>query len=1093
MQSGKLWKRKFLVFALGTIFCLLLAAGAAFAQGTTGSIDITVTDTSGSAVPDAAVTAINVGTGANFHAQSSDLGRCLFPLLRAGTYRVTVEHTGFETLKRENVIVNSTEIVHLDLRLQVGAITESVTVDAVTPLLQTEQATQGHVIEGRQITATPLATRNFTQLLGLAAGVTGTIFNADNPGTGGMNVSVQGGRNGSNALMVDGTPADNSLNMAPDGDGTPSLDFLSEFKILSHDYGAEFGRNLGSVVNVTTNSGTNALHGEAYEFLRNTDLDARPFFSPANGENVQNQFGANIGGHIKRNKTFFFAGYEGSRQRNGNSGSSVMTAVVPTASQRAGNFGPVNITDPTTGQLFPNNTIPTSRLSTAAVDMQNAFIPLPNYVSGGATNFFASQSVPTDINEYTFRIDHRFNDSNLLWGRWFDSYERDLAPFAAGLPGFGNWTSRNKHVLTVDETHVFSPSLVMETVLGYNQTDQWLTFTNEASMTSVGLNPLSSTLTTDGLPQMTISNYVTFGNYQRWTDHVNTVNLRSDLTYTRGTHSLKFGASVNPNLYNDFNTLSSRGLFGFTGVATGNAYADYLGGFTTTKSFGGGPGDIMNRDWAAAFYVSDQWRVTNNLTITMGVRYEPYWQPAAFNFQRTNFWPNLYSPPAGSPLCTTLANCGIVQGGVNGVPNSTVYNDMNNFAPRLGIAWRVTNDWVVRGGIGQFFDQRTGQIAQQGFSNPPGYTTVSQTCSANIGCSLQTPDNFTFVNPNYNPSLIPVPTSPSQGLNYNAIEPHIKTDNAWQWNLSIQRQLPGDTLIEAAYVGTRGLHLMGNYVLNQQIPVGFNPANPQPGTLVLRFPGFGSNSITGQGASSWYNALEVTVKKRVASGTIQAAYTWAKNTSNGGDSATRYYTSMYSAGPWWNWHRDWGPDDIDRPQRLSIMFTQDLPKHFQSGAGKYLLNNWAVSGLLVTQSGTPLTVTNASSGQGLGGGATSYTASLFSNVISGVPLVNPGAPDTKVNAYINKAAWSKAPSGTVGNAARGMYFGPGQANLDFSIFRYFPIREQKKVEFRSEFFNITNHPDFSNPNTSMDSASFGQISGTTVNARIIQFALKMTF
>jgi len=188
---------------------------------------------------------------------------------------------------------------------------------------------------------------------------------------------------------------------------------------------------------------------------------------------VQNQFGANAGGRIFRNKTFFFVGYEGSRQRNGNSGSSVFTAVVPTVSMRQGIF-PTTINDPTTSAPFPNNTIPQSRQAVAAVDLQNAFIPLPNYSSGGATNFFASQSVPTDINEYTFRIDHRFNDKNLLWGRFFDSYEHDLSPYGAGLPGFGNWTHRNKHVLTVDETHVFSPTLVMETVLGYNQTDQFL-------------------------------------------------------------------------------------------------------------------------------------------------------------------------------------------------------------------------------------------------------------------------------------------------------------------------------------------------------------------------------------------------------------------------------------------------------------------------------------------------------------------------------------------------------------------------------------------------------------------------------------------
>ena len=518
-----------------------------------------MTDTSGLAVPVAAVTVTNVDTGADYHAQSDDTGRCQFPLLRAGTYRVFVEHVGFEKLLQDGVIVNSTNIVHLDLKLALGAVTETVTVAAVTPLLQSEQATMGQVVEQRQITSTPLATRNFTQLLGLSAGVGGSIFNADNPGTGGSNVSVNGGRNGSNSLLVDGAASDNSLNMAPDGDGTPSIEFLNEFKILSHDYGAEFGRNLGSIINVTTKSGSNNFHGEGYEFLRNTDLNARPFFNPLNGENIQTQFGANVGGPIRHNKTFFFGGWESSRQRNANSGSSTLAAVVPTLAQRSGNFGSTEIIDPSTGSPFPNNTIPASRMSVPAVNMQNQFIPQPNYNSGGATNFFGEQTVPTDINQYTIRVDHRIGDKDTLWGRWFDSYEHDLSPFSQGLPTFGALTHRNKHEATINYTHVFSPTLVLETSAAYNQTDQYLTFTNQASMTSVGLSPLPVTLTSDGLPNMIISNYVSFGNYQRWTDHVKTATGRGDVTWTRGAHDLKFGVEVRPDLYDDANTLFDRG------------------------------------------------------------------------------------------------------------------------------------------------------------------------------------------------------------------------------------------------------------------------------------------------------------------------------------------------------------------------------------------------------------------------------------------------------------------------------------------------------------------------------------------------------
>jgi hypothetical protein len=326
----KLLFRNSLSDAFVRLFLALLVVTAfAFGQGTTGGIDVTVTDSSGSTVPGAKVSTLNTGTGAQLRSQTDNSGRAQFPLLRVGTYNVTVEQQGFEKLVREGVIVNATDIVHLELKLSIGAVSQTLTIEATSPLLQTEHATLGQVVEQRQITGTPLATRNFTQLLGTGAGVQGSLVNADNPGTGGANVSVNGGRNGSNSLMVDGAPSDNVLNLAPDGDGTPSIEFLSEFKILSHDYGAEFGRALGSVINVTTKSGTNQFHGEGYEFLRNKDLSARPFFSAVDGENTQNQFGANLGGPIKHNRTFFFGGWESSRQRNANSGSSTIAAVVP--------------------------------------------------------------------------------------------------------------------------------------------------------------------------------------------------------------------------------------------------------------------------------------------------------------------------------------------------------------------------------------------------------------------------------------------------------------------------------------------------------------------------------------------------------------------------------------------------------------------------------------------------------------------------------------------------------------------------------------------------------------------------------------------
>ncbi len=1061
-------------------------SAALYGQGTTGAIETLVTDSSGAAVPGAAVIAENVGTGAVFNAQSDAAGRASFPLLRPGRYRVTAEIKGFQKLERSEVIVNATETVRLDLKLVLGAVSETVTITAETPLLQSERATMGHVVEQRTITSIPLATRNFTQLLGTSPGVIGSIYNADQPGTGSDSVSVNGARRGSNNILVDGAPTSNALNNSPDGDGTPSLEFLSEFKVLTSLFGAEYGKNLGSIINVTTRSGSNEFHGSAYEFFRNTALNARPFFSPARGQNNQHQFGANLGGPVIKNKTFFFGGWESMRQRNANSSSASITRVVPTANQRAGNFGSKRLVDPLTGQQFPDNVIPASRLNPVSLKLQEMFVPLPNYSSGGAVNFFASKSLPTDLNQFTARVDHRFNDSNSFYVRWFDSRLEDMNPFYQGMPQFGRGSKKQKHSVTGSHTHVFSPTLILEAGAAYDQTDQFTFFENQTDPASVGMVPLPVTMVDDGLPEILITNYFNFGNYQRWSDYVKTATGTANFTYMRNQHNFKFGLESRHDLYNPQNTLTSRGRFSYTGDATGDAYADFLLSHTRSKAFGAGPGELKMRDAVLATYFSDEWKVNPRLTITMGVRYEAYWQPAAYNLGMTNWYPDLYRG-VGS-----LEASGIVQGGVNGVPLSTVHNDMNNIMPRLGIAWRFADRWVIRTGAGLYFDQRVGQIAQQAFNNPPTFTSIQPDCiAAGSGCNLRTPDNWTFMDPGYNPDLIPFPASVNSSMSMAALERNIKTDNAWQYNFSLQRELPGNFLIETAYVGTKGTHLMSNHIANPQIPVGFDPGDPKPGTLVRLYPGFADMSINSQGGSSTYNSFQFTAKKRISTGTVQASYTWSKTIGNGSED-TRFFTSMALA-PWWDWSRARGPANFDRTHRLSVMFTQDLPKFFDAGVGRRLFNDWSVNGMFIAQTGTPVTVTNRTSGQGLGGAATSSTAALYSNVAKDADLTTPGSTKDNLRNYINKAAWSPAPAGTVGTSGRGMFRAPGQSNLDVSLFKNIPIRESIRLEFRSEFFNIFNRANFGGPNASMDAGNFGQITSTTVNARLVQFALKLSF
>jgi hypothetical protein len=1087
------------------------AAAAVFtvsslAQEVTGSITGLVSDNSGAVISGAAVTATNVDTGAQVSTATDATGTYLFPLLRAGRYRIIVENPGFQRMQLDDIQVNTSERLRLDLTMKVGAVTETVTVTAATPLLQSERATIGHVVEGATITSIPLATRNFTQILGTSAGVVGAIMNADQRGTGSDSVSVNGARRGSNNLLVDGVPTTNQLNNAPDGDGTPSIEFLSEFKVLTSLYSAEFGRNSGSVINVTTRGGTNEFHGSAYEFVRNTKFNARPYFFPERRPNNQHQFGANAGGPVIRDRTFVFGGWESSRQRNGNGGGARFRARVPTAAQREGRFN-VTLWDPLSGALFPNNAIPASRINPVSKNIQDQFFPMANlFDPGSATNFEAFQNEPTDLDQYTIRVDHRFNDRQLLNGRWFESFQKDLAPFGKGLIGFGNFANREKHTWGVTYTNMFTPTFILEMRASGDYTDQFTFGENRTDPSSVGLNPIPGVTFAGeaaGMPRIQIANYIQFGNDQHWSDYIDRYAFGPTFTWTKSKHSFKFGAESQISMLNPQNNLQTRGRWTFEGFGTGQGgargdeYADFLLTLPFTKTFGSADdhqvgGQLKMRSVYHSFFFNDDWKAARDLTVTWGLRYEMDFQAAAHNLNMVNWWPDRYRGLDG-----TIESTGLVQGGLNGVPRSAVNGDWNNFMPRLGIAWRVTDKWVVRAGAGLYFDLRTGQIAQQAFSNPPTYTEVNGNCSRNVLCNLNGPDNWTYLDPGHRAGFVPFPTSPTQEFTFRGTERDVKTDHAWQYNFSVQRELPGNTLIETAYIGTKGTHLMARRNLNPLVPAAGLDTPLRPGIQLVRlYPGFGDMLITAQNGSSSYHSFQLTLKRRVARTNFQLAYTLSKTLSNGNESA-RFFTSIFDV-PWNDFSRAKGPANFDRPQRLSFVFNHDLWTPFQSGAGRAVFGDWSINGFLVTQSGTPLTITNRDSGRGIGGSTTSTTATnLFSEVNAGVPLihsqVNGLSTKENLDAYINPGAFFRAAPGTFGGSGRGMFRGPGQWNLDFSLFKDIHLTERFKLQFRSEFFNLFNHANFSDPTTSLDSPNFGVIRGTTVNARLVQFALRFAF
>jgi hypothetical protein len=1081
-----------------------LMQGPAFSQEVTGSINGIARDNSGGVLPGTILTITNADTGLDARTVADETGGYSFLLLRPGRYRLTAEKQGFQKLIRENVIVNTAERLRLDVAMEVGSVSETVTVTAEAPLLQSEQATLGHVVEGRTITSIPLATRNFTQILGVSAGVMGSIMNADNRGTGSDSMSVNGARRGSNNLLVDGVPTTNQLNNAPDGDGTPSIEFLSEFKVLTSLYSAEYGRNLGSVINVTTRSGTNTLHGNVYEFIRNTVFNARPFFFPQRQPNNQNQFGGNIGGKIFRDRTFFFGGWESSRQRNANGSGARLLTRVPTADQRAGNFGDVTLYDPLTGGLFPNNTIPASRINATSKSIMDAVIPLPNYSESGVrANFQAFRAEPTDLDMYTVRVDHRWSDKTSLNGRWFESFQEDLAPFGRGLPGMGNLSNREKHTWGITMTHIYSPSFVMEVRASGDYTDQYTAGESKVDPASIGLSPIAGVTYAGaeaGPPRIIIDNYTgSIGNYENWSDYIDRYAGGATFTWTKSRHVIKFGYEHHASFLNPQNNLQMRGLWQYRGFGTGrngargDEFADFLLSLPATKSFGGADvpnigGQLKMRSHFNSGFINDDWKITPNVTLNLGLRYEADLQAAAYNVNMVNWWPHQYRGIDG-----TLESTGIVQGGVNGVPRSTIDGDWNNFQPRIGVAWRVTDKWVVRAGGGLYFDLRTGQVAQSMFGNPPVYTRIDADCQRNVLCTLDTPDNWTYLNPGHQEGFVAFPKSPTEERAIQSVEKPTYTDNALQYNFAIQREFPKGMLAEVAYVGTKGTHLNGSRNANPLIPVAGIDAPLVPNMPLRRmFPGFGDMTIITQNGNSTYHSLQGTFKQRIATTTFQLAYTWGK-TIGDGDDGSRYRTGTFPV-PWNQPWRARGPANFDRTHRLTYVFNHDLPNAFSHGFLKQALNNWSLNGLFIGQTGTPLTVVNRDSGRTIGGGLLSTTATnLFADVTAGVPLKVAGSDKDNLNGYITPGAFTKAAVGTFGNSGRGMFRGPGQWNVDFSTFKDFLFTERTRLQFRTEFFNLFNHANFGNPNVNLDSPDYGTIRSTTVNARLIQFALRLSF
>jgi hypothetical protein len=1120
----------------------ILLVSNGLSQSFNGSLLGTVQDTSGATVPNATVTAINTETNARVEGRSASDGKYVLTSLLAGRYRLEANAPGFKRFIQGGIVLQVQQQARVDITLALGEVSESVTVTSDAAILETSSATIGKVVSNKAILELPLNSRNVYSLIFLTPGVAGSIGNNYNS----MSYSVNGARTSMMDTLIDGASAAHPTVQGSSGiSAFPSVDAIGEFKVLGANYSAEYGRSAGSILNVIYKSGANSYHGSAYEFLRNSVLDANSFFSNQRGVPLssfkRSQFGGTIGGPIKKDKTFFMTSYEGLRQRSFAS----RTATVPSERERSGDFSqtlaganrPVLIFDPFTTHpnpaggyirdAFAGNIIPAGRINTVARNVLK-YMPLPNTRGAdftNANNYYAAGSALLDIDQIDGRLDHNFNSANRMFIRVSkrnqDSEPAVLWPKEIAMAE-DRFNERNRMYNGVlDYTTTPSATTIITGRLGFARSlyfyeNQGLDF----RASSLGL---PAALDTAGglimFPRFTTGGYATLGNQDNRYNAFMTYSANASLTKIRGSHTWKFGYEGRMIRVNNRESRSTSGDFSFSSgftqgpnpsqaaVDRGNGLASLLlgtGSGSLIQSFK----DASAQSFYSALYAQDDWRVSNKLTLNLGVRYDLD-SPRTERFDRMNYFDrDAKSPLAGVVPGLPNLRGGLVFVGINGRPRSQYNWDRNNLAPRIGFAYQLDSKTAIRGGWGNVFAPSPQQA--HGTVGPFGFRTQTPWVGTIDGI---TPNDL-ITNPF--PGGFSTPPGSSQGLltqagaNIQAPVPDTLTPYSMQWNFNIQRNLPGQILLEAAYVGTRGFHLSRNdesgLSLNQLAPSAMslgarlndqvdNPffgivnsgvlATPRisRAQLLRPYPQFTDViPLYSSGSSSTYHALQVSFSKRFSKGLqFEGSYTKAKSFDNAMSHQDSYDIRSSRA-----------LADYDIAQRFVIGYVYELP----FGRGRLvgngwsrpvnlLLGGWQVNGITTFQSGTPLGI-SANNVAGI----FNPTGRANNNGKSGKLS---GDIHDRLSRYFDPSVFSQPTAFTFGNLSRRVadIRAPGVRNWDLSLFKDFLITERLKLQFRGEFLNALNTVRFSEPNTSVTSGQIGVISNQANSPRQIQFGLKL--
>jgi hypothetical protein len=1111
------------------------AISAAQSPGT-GAISGTVLDPSGAFVPNAQVTVRNEKTGLSRTISTASEGLFRVALLPPGNYSVEVVATGLGTQTLRSVPVVASEITSIDFKLKLGQSSTSIIVEESPDLIQTQSSTLGKATSEKTIVSLPLANRNFSQILALSPGVIVEVPNAGAFGRNTQNVSVNGAKTTANNFQFDGIDANNmSENSASGFDpevgiAIPAPDTIAEFKVQTGMYDAGYGRSTGANVDIVSKSGTNQLHGTLWEFFRNDALNANDFFLNRNDQPRpvlrQNQFGGVIGGPIVKEKTFFFGSYQGSLQKNGQAPGALQSTFLPALTDdrsaaalgklfggQSGAFGGVAVA-PDGSNINP------VALALLNFKLPNGSFAIPNPQTILPTGIGQSTySVPGTYrqDQFTVNLDHYFSQHNQLSGRFFyarETTDEPFTPFAATVPGWGTHQPEHNNMFVLSDTHTFNANLTNVARFGYMRFNGLQTGTDAISASDVGI------ATPSGLPVipgMQIQNLFTIGPSGEpfYFQNTNTFVWQDTVSVIKGRHSLRMGGEVKRH------QLVLNVPFTTAGFLLFQSFPDFLLGQSAAQNGSSesnlfesvGASGVFRKDQRytdVAGFIQDDFRVTPRLTVNAGLRYEYFGPPTETNGHLSNFDPSLAAAqvPAGGSFSGFLLPSnynGPVPAGLTKTANSGYWNaDYKDLAPRLGFAYRLktSKPIVVRGGYGIYYEKLSAQLVLENVGQPPFALTQSLIGSLNSAATLQEP----FAPPLPPNSAYPIfiPRTPDSALFLASISRSIRSPYTQQYNLNIQTELAHDFLWQIGYVGSKTTHLSGCMQFNQaQLATPENPVNGQTTTTNenvaqrVPFQGVAGGSYMCQTTfSANYNSLQTSLTKRLSHGLdFLTSYTYSKTLDN--TSGTGGISSLeldFLGNDQTNPRSSYGVSDFDRKHRFVTSFLYQVP-NLQAGPEfiRPIFSHWQFSGVMVLQTGLPITVIDSLAG------------SVYGNLVgfsraecTGLNPASSGSVTSRLNGYFNPAAFAPPPAigdGTgFGNCGVGILRGPSQRNLDLGILRSFPIRERITLDFRTEVFNFTNTPKFAQPvNDFSAGQAFGVITSTSGNPRIIQFALKLLF